>query len=264
MIIIFKKLFNERKASLVVYAISAILLMLMFISLYPSILENSEQLNQLFESYPEGLKSAFGLEDINFDTLEKFLSMEYFSFMWPILMIVIAISIAASLAREKETGTMSILLSRPMSRLKVYLGHYAGASVILAGFSAITIFAAVPLAYLYNIDIVFKNYVLMFIISFLFGLAILSVSMLLSAIFSEKSKVLVFAGGMMVGMYAINIIARLKESLDFIKYFSFFHYFNSSTVLAKAQLGIEPVAVFLVVSLVCITLGAYIFNRKDI
>ena len=264
MLSIFKKLLNERKISLIVYTISAILLLIMFLSLFPSIQKNADQLNKLLDVYPEGLKAAFGMEAVNYNILENFLSTEYFGFMWPIIAIVIAISTGAILAYEKEIGTISILLSRPISRLKVYLGHYAATSAILTGFSFVTIFAVIPLAYLYNIDTVFKSYVLMFVTSFLFGLAILSISMLLSAIFSEKSKVLIFTGGMLVGMYAINIIASLKENLSFIKYFSFFNYYDSSMALARAHLSVVSIVVFLLVSLVSITLGAYIFNKKDI
>lgn len=41
-------------------------------------------------------------------------------------------------------------------------------------------------------------------------------------------------------------------------------YADDRTILTKVQLGMESIVVFFAVSIVCITLGAYIFNKKDV
>ena len=264
MFTIFLKTINERRVSLVAYAVFAVLLLMMFMSLYPSIQENSQQLNELFQSYPQGLKDAFGLEEINFDTVEKFLSIQYFGFMWPMLVIVIAISVGASLAWEKEEGTISVLLSRPISRLKIFFAQYLAGVSILAVFSLISVFAAVSIASVNGIDYIFKNFLSIGFLGFLFGVAVLSVATFFSSIFSEKSRVLVFSGGMMLTMYTLNVMAGLKEALGGLKYFSFFHYYDPSVALAKGELEFSAIMVFIFMALVFLTFGAYIFNKKDI
>src|SRR3989344_5501731 len=183
MFAIFLKTINERIVSLTAYFVFAVLLLVMFMSLYPSIQENSKQLNELFQSYPQGLKDALGLEEINFDTVEKFLSIQYFGFMWPMLVIVITISVGASLAREKEEGTISI-------------------------------FVGVFIASVNGIEYIFKNFLSIGFLGFLLGISILTISTFFSSVFSEKSRVLIFTGGLTLCMYTLNLLANLKESLE--------------------------------------------------
>ena len=264
MFAIFLKTINERIVSLTAYFVFAVLLLVMFMSLYPSIQENSKQLNELFQSYPQGLKDALGLEGLNFDTVEKFLSIQYFGFMWPMLVIVITISVGASLAREKEEGTISILFSRPLSRLKIFFAQYIAGVSILAIFSFVSVFVGVFIASVNGIEYIFKNFLSIGFLGFLLGISILTISTFFSSVFSEKSRVLIFTGGLTLCMYTLNLLANLKESLEGLKYFSFFHYYNPSVALAKGELEFSAITVFLLVTLVFLTSGAYIFNKKDV
>ena len=262
---IFWRTIKDRKISLIIYCISSILLVWMYVAMFPSILDQAESMNQLMESYPEGLLKAFGIEEAIFDTVERFLSMEHFSFIWPIMVMFLMISLAGvSLAGEVEKGTVEILLSRPVSRIKIFFARYLAGIFTLVLFTACSVFAAIPLAELHDIDYVFENYFTASIICFLFGWAIFSIAMMLSAIFSERSKVYMLTGGLLILMYVLNIIAAIKEELEELKYISFFYYYDYIEALVRNNIELLPVVVFTGVAVVCTAIGALWFNKRDI
>lgn len=262
--IIFRTI-RDRKFSILSYSLASVGFLWMYVALFPSIQKEAARMSELLKSYPEALMKAFNIQDLNFDTLEKFLAMEQMSFVWPILVIILAVSYAGgSLASEIEKGTIEILLAAPLSRLKIYFSRYFAGFIILIFFNALSFFSVMPLAEIYDIKYVFKNYLTLFIMASLFSLAVFSISYFLSAIFSERSKVYVLAGGTLLLMYVLNVVALLKDNLKNLKYFSFFHYFDSSAVLIKNEVELTSVIVFCAVIFVFTVFGALWFNGRDI
>jgi ABC-2 type transport system permease protein len=99
------------------------LYMAMILAVWPS-LEGSDSFAEVAEDYPEGLKALFGGTEA-FDAIttpEGFLNSYVFSFMLPLLLVVMAIGIgAALLGEEDEDGLLDLLLSNPVSRRRVVL-----------------------------------------------------------------------------------------------------------------------------------------------
>ncbi|MEW6407937.1 MAG: ABC transporter permease subunit [Patescibacteria group bacterium] len=222
MLTIFWRTIRDRKLSLLIYCLAGILLLWMYIGFFPSIRDQAEKFKEVFEAYPESMMKAFNIEELNFDTLEKFLTVEQFSIIWPIMVIFLVVSIAGTaLSGEVEKGTAEILLSRPVSRLKIFFSRYLAGLFILLVFTVSSVFFVVPLARLSKVDFVFENYVTIAVLGFLFGWAIFSMGMMFSAIFSERSKTYMVTGGILLVMYVLKIAASLKESLDKLKYFFF-------------------------------------------
>jgi uncharacterized membrane-anchored protein YitT (DUF2179 family) len=104
----------------------------------------------------------------------------------------------------------------------------------------------------------------MFILGLLFGGAIYSMTTLFSALFSERAKTYFFSVGIIVVMYALNIVASLKDNLSDLKYFSFFHYFDTNKALVDNQ--IDPLAYYIFGGVIIgsTLLAALIFNRRNV
>ena len=265
MLNIFWRIIKDRRISLIVYCVAGILLLWMYVALYPSILEQAENLNKLMESYPEALMKAFGIKDFTFDHIENFLAVEQFSIVWPLIVIFMMISLAGvSISSEIEKGTMEILLSRPISRLKVFFGRYLAGIFTLLVFTICSVFAIVPLAELHNIDYVFENYITLAILCFLFGWAIFSLAIFFSAVFSERSKTYMATGGILIAMYVLNIVASLKDNLSDLKYASFFYYFGHNDALIHNTIDNLSIWVFVGVIVVFTVAGAIYFKKRDV
>lgn len=263
--VLFCRTIKDRKVSLIIYCLAAMGFLWMYIAMFPSIQEQAANFNELMKNYPEALMKAFNLEEMSFDTLEKFLAMEQFSFVWPLMVMFMLISLAGgSIAQEIERGTMELLLSRPISRIKIFLSRYLVGLAILFVFTIFSIFAVVPLAKLHHLDYVFKNHLTVAILGFLFGWAVFSLALMFSAMFSERGKVYMMSGGTLLLMYVFNIIAALQENLEKLKYFSFFYYFDTQKALVHNIIHQEAILVFALVIVVCTALGAIWFKRRDL
>lgn len=262
---LFIKTIKDRRISIIVYCVATIVLLLMYISMYPSILKQTAVFSEVLKNYPQGFMKAFGIESLSFDHLENFLSMEQFGIVWPLITIFLMAGLAShNIAKDIEQGTVEILLSRPISRLKIFFSRYFAAMSVLLVFTLLSTLSVAPLAALFKIDYQFNNYLLTALIGFLFGWAFFSVAMMFSAFFSEKSRVAMSLGGVAIVMYVAKVISSLLDKFDWTKYVSFFYYFNPNDTLIHGELKMLPIIVFILSAIVCTTIGAWRFNRRDI
>ncbi|MGZ6004757.1 MAG: ABC transporter permease subunit [Candidatus Saccharimonadales bacterium] len=265
MLTILKKEIWDRKNSLLAYCLIGLALLWLYVALFPSIKASSVQLEKLFQSYPKALYQALGVEDLSFGTLEKFLSVELFSFMWPILAIIFAISRAGNtLVGEIEKGTMGLYLSLPVSRVKLFLTKCGGGLISSLIFVVATIMAIIPMALLYSQSVNSLTILKLAFISYLFMWAIFAVTACLSVIFSERSKVYMVIGGSLLVMYAANVVASLKPNLSWLHKTSVFYYYSPQEVLTKGHLRPLYVLLFAVIIIVTTVMGALIFDKRDI
>ncbi|HEC61072.1 MAG TPA: hypothetical protein ENI27_02330 [bacterium] len=256
---------KDRKISLIVYLATTVLFMWMYVAMFPSMLEQSAAFVVAFESFPEGLFKAIGIEELNMSTIEHFLSMEHFSLVWPLMAIFLIVAIAGSgLAGQVEQGTAELLLALPVSRFRIFMAKYLVGIFSLLVFTIFSVFAIVPLAPIHKVEYAIGNFASVALISFLFGWAVFSVATMFSAVFSEKSRVYMATGGVLLVMYVLNIAAALQEKLQDLRYVSFFHYYDYNDALIRNTLDTTNVLVFVVVAIVCTAAGALWFRRRDI
>jgi len=265
MFAIFWNTIKDKKIAIIIYCIAAIAFLWMYVAMFPSIAEQSEDFTKAFENYPDAMFEAMGLESLSFDTIEDFVSMEHYSIMWPLMMMFFMVSLAGfSLAREVESGTIEIVLVRPISRLKIFFSRYLAGIFILVIFTSISVYIIAPLATLHKVDYTILNHHYIFALSLLFGWAVFSLSMMFSAIFSEKGKMYGAVSGILILMYALNVFASLKESLENLQYFSFFYYYGFNDALTKATIDNLAILIFAGVAIITTIIGAIYFNKRDV
>lgn len=255
----------DKKVSVLVYCLAAIAFVWMFVAMFPSFAEESAQFDQLFESYPEAFTKALGLEALSLDSIENFLAIENFSILWPIMALFLAVSFSGNaLAREIETGTMELLLAKPVSRAKIFFARYIAGLLILVFFTAVSVFCVVPMAEAYDVPYNAENYLATAVLCLFFAWAVFSLAFMCSAVFSERSKVYMVMGGTLVGMYAINVLTQFKEEWANLKYASFFYYYDFNAALLDNEYKLISLTVFAAVAGIATMVGSYWFNRRDI
>lgn len=72
------------------------------------------------------------------------------------------------------------------------------------------------------------------------------------------------AGGILIIMYVLNIIAALKDNLKNLKYLSFFYYYDPDQALIKNIINNTGVLVFIIVIVVCTVLAVVWFKKRDV
>lgn len=259
---------KDRKISLITYIIVSILIVVMYVAIFPIFQEQSKSFTEILKAYPESLWKALGSSSSSLQMMsdiQAFLSLEAYGMFWVVVLCFMFIGIAGgALAAEIEKGTMEILLSLPIARLKLFFSKYLMGVLALIVFVIVSVFSAIPIAAAFGIPTIPQNYLTMALAGFMLGLAIFSIAMMFSAIFSEKSKVFFMTGGLIILMYLANVVSALITQLENLKYFSFFHYYNAADALVHNNIDLWAYPVFLGTIIVCTAIGAYVFEKRDI
>src|SRR4030066_2470709 len=255
---IFTKTLKTNRIALVIYNAICIGFVWVYAAFFPSIFKESEKLREAFKAYPQDLMKAFGIEiDTFISSFEGFIGGEYFSMLWPIILIVLIIAYAGSaIAGEIYSGTIELLLDQPISRLRVFFSKYLSGLFIIVVFIAISNASVVLFARLYNVAFHWQNFVTVSILGLLFAFAVYGVCFMLSAASSSKGRPAAITGGILIIMYALKIFSSFQDSLNNLKYASFFHYYDQSAALIKNHIDPLNVAVFLAVGIICTIIGA--------
>lgn len=262
---IIKKEIFVRRWSLFGFTLGSVGFLLLYVLIYPSFQNEAARFNELLQSYPKAVLKAFNMEQLNISSASGYISAEHFSFVWPLLAIFLAIGTAGnSIAGEIEKATLAISLSAPVKRARLYLAKMYSGIIIVCGFAIVSILALIPLTMINDVAINSTNVLKITILGLFFALAIYSLALMFSAIYSEKSKVYFWTGGILLSMYVANIVSGLVSSMKNLQYLSFFHYFAPDKALVNGQLSTQALAVFGATAVISLGIGLVIFKNRDI
>lgn len=260
-----KRSFADKRISIGVYAVGIAAYAVLILAIWPSLKENLANLQALWDSYPESIRKAFGGENMQFASFDGFLSVEYFSQMWPIIMIAFSVSIATgAIAAEIEKGTMELLLSQPVTRRAVIVTRHLFFElglIILIAASILPVMIGAPM-----VDGDISNAALLaFVVpSLLFYTAIGSVTFAFSTLFSSRGRAIFVSLGLIIFSYALDILAKVNETFSDFHFLSIFKYWDPYRYLHGPDWAWGDLAVLAVISLASTAFAVWWFERRDI
>lgn len=264
-IAIIRRYLRDRRVALLVYTVGALLFALMYTSLYPSLKSQMQNYDDILKSFPQGFIDALGVEDLSFSTFASYFSAEYLSLIWPLLAVIIAISFAGkALAGAVESGTIGLELSQPVSRGQLYFSKYLAGLIALTVFTLVSILGVIPIAALFGAELEIVNWFKVCLQSWLFIVALFSVAFAASAVFSERAKMYGAVAAFVLIMYVARVMSGLLDKVEWLKYLSFFYYYNGPAVLTRGEFTDWSWLVFVVSSLVACLVGLVAWSRHDI
>lgn len=115
---------KQRKTAILWWTIGSVILTVVILFLYPSIRDQANQLNQVINQLPPGLRDlkTGGSATVDVANPIQFLNSQLFYATLPLIWIILAITRGGSvLGRDEQNHTLELLLSRPISRSSVLL-----------------------------------------------------------------------------------------------------------------------------------------------
>lgn len=265
MITILLRTIRDRWKMLLAVTFIGVGTMLMYVSLFPSYQKILSTNQQLYQQMPEALKKAFNIESFSFDTLEKFLNIEMYSLFWLVLTIILTLSLSgSSLAGEVERETTTLTAAQPVSRSTVYVSKFLASAKIFTAFNVIVNASVFPLAAAFHVTIQARNFLTVGVMCELFGLALLGLAFAVSSFMSDKGKVYMTLGGVILVMYVLNIVSAIQPSIENLKYASISHYFDPNTFLVKGQYNLTATLVFSGLLVVGFAVGWWRWGERDL
>jgi ABC-2 type transport system permease protein len=254
---------SDHRRALVGWCAGIIGYVALIASIFPSI-EGSPELNDLIESYPDVLKSLFGITGSgDLTSGAGFLDAELYSFMLPLLILVLAISSGArTFAGEEDAGRLELVLAYPVRRRSAVLakGLAMLAEVLLAcvaATAAILVFDVVV-----GLDLSVGHVAGAFVWLVALGIFYGWLALAIGAAYPSRALALGIAAGTAAVSYLVGGLHDLAGWLDPFRFLSPFWLVGQSPL--QGGTDVVGVAVVLVAAVVVLTAGAILVERRDL
>jgi len=205
----------QRRWSILWWSIGVAAFIAINLAFYPSFKDQAAELEKSFEQIPDSARALFS-DTGDFLSPTGYLSSQVYYLMLPMLTGILAISLGSSLiAREEQSGTIELLLSRPISRTKLLIAKGLVGVKITAIVSLVACLVTVGLAKLVELPVPLGRIALAslvcYLLSLTFGMVAFVITMLGKARVASIGLATLFA----LGGY---IIASLQSAADWLKY----------------------------------------------
>lgn len=210
------------------------------------------------------LLAAFGFT-LTDATLTGFLSSYFYGMLMLALPMIVTITVAnGTVAKLVDRGSLSCLLSTPLSRRKI--------AVTQAVFLALS--AAVLVAWVTGVGIVYceatfpglldiSAFVRLNLAALALHLAVSGISFFASCLFNESRTSLALGAGLPIVFLVVQMLSNANPDSVWLKRLTLFSLFRP-TELIGAEYTLAPVFVLLGVAIVLYTAGVFVFDRKDL
>jgi ABC-2 type transport system permease protein len=226
--------------------------------------ESSPELNELIESYPEVLKSLFGIgEGADITSGAGYLDLELFGFMLPLLVIVLAIgSGARTFAGEEDAGRLELVLSYPVRRRSAVLAKGVAIAVEVAAVSATAVLTILVFDPIVGLDIAPRHLVESFVWLATLGLFYGWLALAVGAAYPSRALAIGIAAGTATADYLVNGLHEVAGWLDPFRFVSPFWLIGGAPLGGGTDL--LGAFVVLVASAAVLLAGAGLVERRDL
>jgi ABC-2 type transport system permease protein len=229
----------------------------LIVAIYPSI---EDSLNELTKNYPEGLKQAFGIEQL--DTVEAYLDAEMFSLVVPLTIAFFAVrSISREISVTEERGYLDTTLAAPLSRRVLVAGSFAvtalASAAVLTAVFVLTMVAGVAAGAGISLAKLAAG------VANIWPLAVFSagLAVLVAGFLHRSAPVTAIATGTVVGMYVVDLAGKLAEPAEPFRIVSVFKYYGSGLTDGIDSAAFIGVTVF---GTALAFVGSLLFERRDV
>jgi len=266
MLALFKKVFKDSKTGLIGYGIGLLAYSLVMAAIYPSFSKSGLNLDELLKNYPEALMKAFGVELTSKFTFTSYIGMEYLNLMWIIIVLFfIAFFAAKIIAAGVSDGTIELLLSRPISRLKIALSNIMVFVVGIIILEAATLLGFwLPGLWNNTVGVDWSAIFNTMLVLLLFSLAIFGYSFFFSSISSNRGKVVALSTISTLVFYIMNFIALYWKQIEWFKHITLFYYFRGGELSTGKPIIVTDALVFIGVFVVFTVAGLWYFQKRDV
>jgi ABC-2 type transport system permease protein len=253
----------DHRRALAGWAVGIVAYVALVTAIFPSI-EGSADLNELVQNYPDALKSLLGLsEGGDFSSGVGYVDAEFFSFMLPLLVLVLAIgSGSRAFAGEEDAGRLELLLAYPVRRASVVLWKAVAVALEVAVVAAVAFLALLVADPAFGLDLPTGRLAAAMAgvaaVGLLFGWLALAVG----AAVPSRALAVGVPAALAAGGYLVGGLHGLARWLEPFRFLSAFWWVGT----APLQNGVDGwgVLVVLLVAGAVLVAGALLVERRDL
>ena len=251
---------RQGRMSLLIWTASIAFLMVICVFMFPEMKGEMNSVGDMFASMGS-FTEAFGMDQINFATLNGFYAVECGNILGLGGAFFAALCAVSILAKEEKEHTAEFLLTHPVSRCRIITEKLCAvilqiviSNVVVCGLSVLSILAIKE-----NVP---KEILLLHLSYFLLQIELAGICFGISAFLRRGG--LGIGLGMAAVMYFLNIIANISESAKFLKWITPFGYAEGADIITNGGLDTKLILVGMLYGIVGIAAAYWQYGRKDI
>jgi len=251
-----------RKPTLI-WTVSMVGLMILFMSMFPSFSKDAEEFQKLLEGFPAELRKAIGLSIDSIATLLGFYSYVflYVKLTGAIQAMNLGISILSREAREK---TADFLLTKPVTRTQVITAKLSAAIVSLIVTNIVFIAATMGMAAaLADEDFSRKAIFMVAITLFFIQLMFLAIGLLISVAVPRIKSVVSISLGTVFGFFMLGMISSTTGDTA-LRYVTPFNYFDSASIVKSNSYEGSFLITAIFFTIAAVGASYYLYINKDV
>lgn len=247
---VFEKALYDSRRTILWLCVGLSLYALLIVSVFPSIVDQGEELNELVESYPESIMGLVGAESGAFDLADpvQFLNMEFMTWAVLILGAMAMMQAFNAVTNAERSGRMDVMMALPVTRRQMLAGRFLNTLVMLLVVLTVIFFVLLLSTVLWpEFDIPAGD-----LLAIVYGSLIILlpyttfVYALVALVPSSKKWAGALAYALFFGMYLVHSLAGASDVLKDIRPFLLFDYYQATEI---ARDGFEAVNVLLMLGL---------------
>ncbi|KUO74104.1 MAG: ABC transporter permease [Desulfosporosinus sp. BRH_c37] len=257
---------HELKAyrkSTITWTLALVGLVILFLSMFPSISKEAEEFKKVIEGFPEALRIALGLSVENIGSILGFYSyiFLYISLVGAIQAMNLGTSIVSKEIRDK---TADFLLTKPVTRIKIMTSKLLAALTSLVITNVFYLGAASMMASLVETkEYSTRIFLLLSLTLFFLQLIFLALGIIVSVVVSKLKSVLPISLGTVFAFFIVGALASTTGD-DALRYLSPFKYFNSTYIVQNSSYESSFMIVAIGFIVIAVTASYLIYSKRDI
>jgi len=249
--------------SLIIWSLILISIFIICFLVYPSIIGQSSELEELVNTLPKEILEIFNMDIISLNTVSGWLLTEGYLMVNLLGSCFFAIMGGTILLKEENDKTIDFLFSKPIKKSSIVTSKLITGLIYILVFNLLISITTLIGLKLSN-DFSFNHWFLSSIAPIFIHTFFFCLSLLISNYFKKKNKSITFNIGVVLGTYLIGVLSLMSDKLEFLKYFSPFEYINCKTIITNNSLDVFNLV--LITSYIIISIiGLYsTYNKKEL
>lgn len=222
--------------------------------------------NDLIKGMPTVLLSALGASDtVAMGTPAGFLGYSFFGWIMLVLAVYGVISGLDITANDEDRGTLDVLLSLPLPRWRIVIekfAAYALAVVVIALTSLIVLLWGIRQSP--ALQTISDGQVIAGTLNFIPStLLVMAFTAAVAVVVRRRNAAAGIAAVFVIASWFVDTLGRSAPSLDTVRTFSFFRYYDSMSVVLHGFV-IGNVVLLVVIAVLLLAGAVTAFERRDI
>ena len=257
---------HELKAyrkSTIIWSCSLVLLIILFLSMFPSFSKDATDVKKLLEGYPEAFRKAIGL---SLDTLFTLLGFYSYLFVYVGLCGSIqAMNLGTSIiSKEVREKTADFLLTKPVTRKAIMTAKLLAILTSLVITNVVYLVAAIIMATAVKTEAFsLKIFIMISITLFFVQLMFMALGVIISVLFPKIKSVLPISLGTVFGFFMLGMLST-TTSTDIWRFLIPFKYYDTAYIIKNSNYETSFIIVEIVFIVVTIFASYLIYDKKDI